>query len=367
MKIIIDNILFHLQKTGGASVYWYELISRLLKSNHEIVFIEQAGGKCDRNIFWQRLALNNILYEKKTPIVLLRYFPVRIHLKADKPFIFHSTHYRVLNNKKALNITTVHDFTYEKYIKGIKKWVHHIQKRHAIKQSAGIICVSNHTKDDLLHYFPWVDESKIKVIYNAVSDKFYKIPDSKQINLETGAEIASLTTMKYILFVGGRSGYKNFNLAVDVISKLPAEYHFVIVGPGLQESEKSMLEKINGRFSHFKEVATEELNILYNFAFCLLYPSSYEGFGIPVIEAMKTGCPVVASNVSSIPEVAGNAGVLVDNISSVGFLSAVLKLENETFRNDIIEKGYLQADKFSWENSYQQLIKFYDDILTQYN
>ena len=97
-------------------------------------------------------------------------------------------------------------------------------------------------------------------------------------------------------------------------------------------------------------------------AFCLLYPSTYEGFGIPIIEAMKAGCPVVSSNISSMPEVAGKACVLVDNVSIISFLESINKLNDEKFRESLIKKGFLQAEKFSWDRCYDETIKFYQEV-----
>jgi mannosyltransferase len=99
--------------------------------------------------------------------------------------------------------------------------------------------------------------------------------------------------------------------------------------------------------------------MLYNHAFCLLYPSSYEGFGIPLVEAMKCGCPVVTTNTSSIPEVLGGAGLMVDHIDEHAFVQKIKSLENTAFRGENIEKGYRQARRFSWDTCCQETLAFY--------
>ena len=99
---------------------------------------------------------------------------------------------------------------------------------------------------------------------------------------------------------------------------------------------------------------------MYNSAYCLIYPSSYEGFGIPVIEAMRAGCPVVAVNTSSIPEVAGNAGLLVDNPDCNELVYALLTIDKN--RQQLINAGFTQAAKFSWNKCFNETQKVYDEL-----
>jgi mannosyltransferase len=102
-----------------------------------------------------------------------------------------------------------------------------------------------------------------------------------------------------------------------------------------------------------------ELNALYNNAFALVYPSSYEGFGIPVVEAMKAGCPFIALNKSSIPEVAGDAGVLMDDLTIDFFNEALSRIKTD--RDEIIIKGLNQVSNFSWEKCYYETLKIYKE------
>jgi len=277
----------------------------------------------------------------------------------DDCSIFHSSYYRVALQKNVVNVTTVHDFTYEHYRKGLARKVHSAQKRFAVLRSDGIICVSENTKRDLLNLYPETPDENIRVIYNGVGEEFF-IDAQAESKLETIC--ADLAVRQYILFVGDRINYKNFDVALEVLSRLP-NYKFVIIGgQHLNGAEKQKLAPLGLRVVHLRGVSSETLNILYNGALCLLYPSAYEGFGIPVLEAMKAGCPVVSTNSSSIPEVAGDAALLVDVISPEQILEKIALLENDVFRNGCVGRGLVNAAAFSWDKCFSETLAFYKEL-----
>lgn len=360
MKIIFDNIIYSLQRSGGGSVYWTELIKRFNNTNEEITFIDHEDLK--DNIFRRDLKLNNIQKENKIPFLLRRYCPFT--KKVEKPTIFHSSYYRVSKSPNAINVTSVHDFTTEYFRKGLPKWLHFFQKKYAIQNSAGIICISENTKKDLLKFHPKTDPKKIRVIYNGISEDFFRIKQHFLLE-DIDEKYKVFQDKKLLLFIGHRTNYKNFDKAVKAFSALKDNsYHFVIIGEKLSNTEEQLV-KLNiseDLYTVLSGINNTKLNYLYNKAFALIYPSSYEGFGIPLIEAMKTGLPVIAMHNSSIPEVAGNAGILINRLDPETINNAIKKLEKISYREEVIEKGLIQAEKFSWDKTFHDYHKFYQEL-----
>lgn len=357
MKIIYDNIIFSLQKSGGISVVWYEMIKRFLKRKDiNIKFLE--ADKKGNNIFRKKLDIPySQIIEIKYPLFnIQRYINPTINFQ--EPFIFHSSYYRVCKNKHAINIITVHDFTYEYFVSGIKKKMHSLQKYQAIRNSDHIICISENTKNDLLKFLPDVDENKIAVIPNGISDDYFVLPQENiSVNLP-------FEKNEYLLYVGSRDHYKNFDLVLDVIAS--SKFKLVIAGKPLNNLEKTIINKKIAieKYKCLNNISNQNLNLLYNNAFALLYPSSYEGFGIPVLEAQKAGCPVIAYNGSSIPEIIGDTPLLLDDLSVEDILSKLDIISNDQQREQIIKKGIENANQYTWDNTFNKVLTLYKKAWT---
>jgi mannosyltransferase len=348
--IVFDNIIFSILKSGGISVVWKELLDRII-DNEDFHYLCMEYNHAEENIFRKQLNIP-ILHLKR---INYPFFNIQRYInpiiKSDDSFIFHSSYYRICKNKKAINITTVHDFTYEHFSKGLRKLVHCHQKHQAIRNSDYIICISENTKKDLLTFLPDIPETKIEVIYNGVSDDYFLI--SKLDNSSLPFERNS-----YIIFVGARGWYKRFDFAIEVVVK--TNLNLVIVGNELTSEEIKILnKKLANRYKYLGKISNQELNIAYNGAFCLLYPSEYEGFGIPILESQKAGCPSIAFNSSSIPEIIGESSLLFNSFNTDDVLKIIDKLRDNSYRNYIIEKGIINANKYSWGKMYNQIINLY--------
>lgn len=359
MRIYLDNIIFSLQRAGGISVYWYELLRRMLRDEVPLHAIE--GRNVNDNIFRTNLDFPQDLIVSSLiiPTNISRYLPPFVAL--PKGCIFHSSYYRIPWGSDCTTVETAYDFTYERFGSGLPRLVHSVQKRIALQKARGVICISESTKRDLLKFIPGVAEERIRVIHLGYADEFRPLHENERKGL---SDVAGFNDLPYLVYVGDRSSYKNFPLAVHAVSQVPG-YGLVVVGGGaLNRSDQALLnEQLGGRHLHLDRLPNEKLNSLYNSAHALIYPSSYEGFGIPVIEAMVAGCPVIASNTSSIPEAAGDAGLLVDEVSTVAFAARIRELENSSLREAVILRGFENVKRFSWERCYQETIVFYREIL----
>lgn len=334
--VIVDGIVFSLQKYGGISVYQYELLKRLAVDDieYKLILPDATISKLESEIVD---VCSNMLYFNAR--FLERYRDCLIDVRSQKQDVFHSSYYRNPSVKNINKVVTVHDFTYEYYTKGFKRHVHIHQKYSAIKKADKIICISDNTKSDLAYFLGDAIADKSTVIHNGVSSDYFPIDGVRK--------------KPQVVFVGAESSYKGFYESILALTPIQ-DFNFIIVGGGtLKKNELDFLESnLSGRYTHFPFLNNMELNKVYNESLCLLYPSLYEGFGIPPLEAMKAGCIPCVRNTSSLPEVVGNAG-LIAYTSDVAELTMLLyTLFDSEFLRVKISEGFLQSRKFSWDNCY---------------
>jgi len=338
MNITYDNIIYSLQSRGGVSLYWSQLEAHLEQD------LRLLYKNCENNIFFHSSSVVKEIRNEKF-IFFERY--KNILLPEKDPFIFHSSYYRYCKNKNAVNITTVHDFIYEYFRHDIKSIAHKIQKKNAIYHSDGVIFVSENTRNDFHKLFPHYKGAE-KVIYHGIVSEYIHLNIPKKNN---------------VVFIGLRSEYKNFSHAVNLLQRLP-QFKLQIIGGGpLNKVEIAIMDRcIPNRYEYYQSLSNKELNIKYNEAFFLLYPSIYEGFGFPVIEAQAAGCPVVCCNTSSLPEVGGDAALYISGKDIEGDLKKIEQLNDLVFYNNIMEKSFENCKRFSWRKCAKETYNFYQEV-----
>lgn len=349
MNIVFDNIIFSLQQSGGISLYWSKILSGLAE-RHPVWYKEQSSAS--NNIFRQDMTLDAAKIIKEKHAGINRILPVQYRM--NEKHIFHSSYYRLpCFSKNSRIIVTIHDMIPEKYH---PKNLIIRQKYHSLKKADGIICVSNNTKADLLEKYPEFASKEITVIHNGVNNDFFQTHDRSQVKNDM-----IFQRKPFSLFVGERGRYKNFNFAVEFVKSFP-DMSFVFVGGGTltRDEELNLQKKIPKRYTHLPFVSTSDLNILYNEAELLIYPSDYEGFGIPIIEAQKSGCLYIAQNCSSIKELVPDNKLLMDELTIKNALNVYNYMKKN--RRQVIDMGFKNSTKFSWKKTTDAHNQFYEHI-----
>jgi glycosyltransferase involved in cell wall biosynthesis len=366
MKIQYDHQIFSFQKYGGVSRYFYELIKEfdktddihtstsLLVSNNHYIF----DSKLTRH--WQFFPNFEFRGKQKLMTPLNKMVSIQ-KLKKQDFDLFHPTYYdpyflEYLNNKPF--VLTVHDMIHEKFSEYFDANDNtSINKKLLSEKASKIITVSKHTKNDLVEIFG-TDPSKIEVIYHGNS----MLPNDT-------ATLKMNIPGKYILFVGSRVGYKNFDSFIYAATRLlnnNPDLSIVCAGGGkFNSNEQSLFDKLNIGNKIFQyNLDDDSLAFLYKKADLFVFPSIYEGFGIPLLEAFSCDCPVVCSNSSSLPEIADNAAAYFNPADIDSIFSTMAKvLGNNNLKEELIQNGRKRLKIFSWEKTAHETKKVYESIL----
>lgn len=272
--------------------------------------------------------------------------------------VFHPTYYDpyFLSYLKKPLVITIHDMIHERFPQFFPADDQvSAQKKILAGAADKIIAISETTKLDIINYLG-VSPDKIKVIAHGIDDN------------ELIYEPVVGLPERYLLFVGSRGGYKNFNLLADAFAQLiktDKSLHLVVAGGGAFTAEEMKLLTENGIFERtFHLDATDaQLNTLYKNAICFIFPSMYEGFGIPILEAFKNDCPVILSNCSCFPEIAGDAALYFDTNSIASLINQlILLINNENIRNILIEAGKAKLQDYTLEKCTTATVNLYKEL-----
>lgn len=378
MKILFDHQIFSAQYFGGISRYFSEIYRQFLrvdslsteitvKKTENIHFHQIVKGEKDfmsqpvHSKSLPRRILNKFLDQNRTAEDEKRnsLFSIR---KSDFD-IFHPTYYdpyflAALAGKPF--VVTVFDMIYELYPEYyVESEMLHIRnsKKKLIESADHVIAISESTSKDLQSFYN-VDKKKISVI--PLGATFYQQAFAKK-------RISTLPE-KYLLFVGNRGKYKNFQfflLSIIELLQKQKNLFLVITGPSPTVAEKELFRalRVSDKIIHHY-VADEKLPDLYSNALAFIFPSLYEGFGLPILEAFSNGCPCILANTSSLPEVAGDAALYFEAKNAKQLRERIeLLLEDNALRENLIRKGFEQVKKFTWENTAKQTLEAYNKIV----
>ncbi|MCP4268627.1 MAG: glycosyltransferase family 4 protein [Candidatus Brocadiaceae bacterium] len=290
--------------------------------------------------------------------------------RKDRLDLFHYTdHALSLLPRTCPTILTVHDIAFVRFPNLFNKSRQMYKKyifERSIKRANLIIAPSNSTKKDILHYYG-IKEERIKVVSNGIESRFHPIG-----NVEEYRRRNKLPS-KMILNVGTLEPRKNIVTLIKAFKKLSGkglkEYRLVVAGSKgwlykqiLEEIENS---DVSSSILYLDVVNDKNLPELYNCADIFVYPSLYEGFGLPPLEAMACGIPVITSNTSSLPEVVGDAGIMVDPTDVNSLSDAMCKvLKDKELRLRMRNMGLERSKLFSWNNTAKKILKIYDEVLS---
>lgn len=363
MKILYDHQAFSGQKYGGVSRYFCELMKNLPNEHQfelSLISTENNYIQENKNNFRKMNFLPDKNFKGKDTILkklysLNQYYSTH-SIKTNNFDLFHPTSYDnyFLKKLKKPFIITVHDLINIKY-KDKFNIDDEIGFRmiRLINKANRIIAISENTKNDLVEILN-INPDKIDVIYHGYN---------KQSNdLFTKKVITSFD--KYILFVGARSKYKNFRTFAEAISmliKIEMNLKLICVGGPFNNEENLLLSKLGIAAQTIAlRVNEDTLNHLYSNALLFVFPSLYEGFGMPILEAFANNCPVCLSNTSCFPEIAGNAGAYFDPYDQESILFAVKNIiNNNSYAEELVLAGQERLKSFSWEKTAKETICSY--------
>ena len=367
IKVILDHQIFGWQKYGGISRYFYELATKF-NSGSDISLDILAPRYITRYFNEENLINTHGQFLEKTslhPRILrtMNYFLANIKVRDLEPQIIHETYFAAmgyLKPKKTKTILTVYDLIHEKFPENFSKYDPTIyEKKLAIQRADHILAISHNTKADLLEFYD-IPEEKITVTHLG-----FDLLASHHIT-PVIPEISP-----YILFVGNRGGHKNFSkllIAYQNNKALSNNYKLVCFGGGqFTEDEHNLMKSLCISNNSLVQVSGDDgvLSQYYQKASVFVYPSEYEGFGIPPLEAMNYSCPVVCSNVSSIPEIVGQAGHYFNPLDTDDIGKKIEDvLFDKQLSDQLISNGQDRLTQFSWERCATETISVYTKVLS---
>ena len=298
-------------------------------------------------------------------------YRIPLSLARERVDLVHEPHYVLPPLVRCRSVVTIHDCIHLMFPQYLPSKLAHVYAKGSMwaasKKADRILTVSEASKRDILRFFD-VPPAKVSVIYNAIDERFLAPANPERMEL---VRQRYQLDHPFVLYVGNIKPHKNIERLIDAFGRARSQcddnLKLIIIGdeiskyPGLRQSvHKHKLDK-HVRFLGFQP--TETLAAFYRLARAFVFPSLYEGFGLPPLEAMACGSPVVTSNVSSLPEVAGGAALLVDPYDADAIAGGIVQaVTDETLRADLIRRGLDRARSFSWPQSVKKIHEIYMQV-----
>lgn len=374
MKILYDSQCFDMQKFGGISRYFCEIIKNFSRNDQQYIlpciyssneYLKQfklvnessLPGKKFIDSLKNKFFLSGILRNRQESIKALQnqdfdvfhptYFdPYFLEYIGQKPFVL-----------------TIHDMIYELYPEFFSNAEEIIKNKKLLAEKAAkIIAVSNKTKEDIIKFYGASFADKTEVVYHGSS---LKTPDSANESIDFETMFG-----RYFLYTGTRSFYKNFLFLVESCAEFLIEKDLKIVcsGAPFTDGEKSLFDTLNISDRIIHHFASDnELFWLYKNSLAFIFPSYYEGFGIPILEAFEAGAPCLLAKSSCFPEIADDAALYFDPKSKNEIVSAMSQILDENIADNIVKKGKERLKDFSWKKTAEQTLNIYKSLLNGKN
>jgi len=368
-KIAI-NATFVLENPTGLGVYTYELVRELLKVECDFDFTVYSSSKELKNLYPKSVTLvtpyTSPAWGSKGHLIrmLWQQTILPFKLRMQKTSLLYSTVPEGILSLHQKQIITVHDILPIKYPESCPrmKYYFYYSLPILLNNSQAIICDSENTKKDIIAYHE-IKDKPIYVIYMGFNRQHFYPREKGMVGKKYGVT-------NYLLYIGDMRPYKNLERNLEAFARLNLrKFKFVIGGKKDPRFYPRIRKKIDELFLKDRVVFLDyvpqhDLPHLYSEAAAFVFPSLYEGFGLPPLEAMACGCPVIVSNAASLPEVCGDAAYYVDPYNVQSISEGIYKvLMDDTLRQDLIEKGLERAKLFSWEKSAKEHLKVFKEVL----
>lgn len=372
MRVTFDAQIFCSQEFGGISRYFASL-AREMSTMQDVdlrivapLYFNAYLGSLPAGLVWGRKVGRPSKLD--LPVRATSLLAADFLQRFPRPDIVHKTYYYPLPRtpRGVRGVVTVYDMIHEKYPQSyssrdpIARW-----KERTVAEADHVICISEQTRRDLLSMYE-VPEDKVSVTYLGNDSLESLLTGESAFEFRTrilGADVP------YLLYVGSRDGYKNFGGLLRAFAMSPwlqEHFHLLCFGGGALSNAECRLIAQSGLTERVRQIGGSDavLASCYRHAALFVYPSLYEGFGIPPLEAMSLDCPVACSNTSSIPEVVGDAAAYFDPADSEAIRAALeAALGSTALCASLVERGRLRRELFSWRRCAQETVDIYRKVI----